>query len=398
MSGPPRWPLHRPVLGDEEVAAVAAVLRSGRLVQGPRVEALEQRAARLVGRRHAIAVSSGTAALHLATLTAGGRAGDEVLVPAFGYPATANAVEIAGGRAVPVDVDPDTFAVTPATLAAAITPQTSGLIAVHPFGIPAPMAAIEALAGAKGLWWIEDAACALGTARQGVEGGRWGRPGGTTCVSLHPRKTATSGEGGLLFTDDDDVAHHLRVLRNQGVDPRAEGWARFVEAGFNYRLSELHAAVGGVQLERLDAIVAVRRRVAGWYRAALADEGLLGGVVRWPRGYDEPGLNVQSLVVEIHDRVDRDDLIRTLRTLGVETTIGGYSLAEQPYYAERCGRAPGGLAVASRLARQSLTLPITHAMSQEDVRAVVGHLGRCVARQHPGPGWAQSGPEEETTP
>jgi len=398
LSTPPRWPLHRPVLGPDEAAAVAAVLESGRLVQGPRVEALERQAAGLVGRRHAVAVSSGTAALHLSALVAGCQPGDEVLVPAFGYPATANAVEIAGGRAVPVDVDPETFAVTPAALRAALTPRTVGILVVHPFGIPAPMEGIEALARSRGLWWIEDAACALGTDRAGEPGGRWGRAGGAVCISLHPRKTATSGEGGLVLTDDDAAAHRLRVLRNQGVDPDARGWARFVEAGFNYRLSELHAAVGEVQLGRLDEIVAKRRAVAAWYRAELEERGWLDGLVRWPRGDDEAGWNVQSLVVELAASVDRDALMSALRAEGVETTIGGYGLTEQPYYARRYGLDPGDFPVATRLARQSLTLPVTHAMTQGDVEAIVGHLARCVRGQAPAAVRAWDGGQEERSP
>lgn len=381
---------------------MAAVLQSGRLVQGPRVAALERRAAQLLGRRHAVAVSSGTAALHLATLVAGCGPGDEVLVPAFGYPATANAVELAGGHAVPVDVDPDTFALTPETIRDALTPRTVGLIAVHPFGIPAPMEAIEALARARGLWWVEDAACSLGTDVSGSSCGsdspRWARPGGSVCVSLHPRKTATSGEGGLVLTDDDGDAHRFRVLRNQGVDPFVEGWARFVEAGFNYRLSELHAAVGEVQLGRLDAIVASRRRVAGWYRSALTDRELLRDVVRWPKGYEEPGLNVQSLVVELGEGVDRDGVIRALRAQGVETTIGGYGLAEQPYYAQRYDLDPRRFPAATRLAHQSLTLPVTHAMSATDVEAVVERLAQClVGRGAVGAG-SDTGREERATP
>ncbi|MGM0577265.1 MAG: DegT/DnrJ/EryC1/StrS family aminotransferase [Myxococcota bacterium] len=361
-----RIPLARPVLGPEEEEAVAEVLRSGHLVQGPRVAEFERRVAERLDVAEGVAVSSGTAAIHLPLLALGCGPGDEVIVPAFGFPATANAVEVCGARAIPADVDPETFAITAETVSAALSRRTAGVVPVHPFGIPAPMHGLDALADEAGLWMVEDAACALGT----VQDDRWGSGRWPLTLSFHPRKVLTTGEGGLIGTDDRDLAARLRRLRSHGMDADAPGWERFVEAGFNYRMTDLAAAIGLVQMGRLDDVVGARRWVGHRYREALAEvEG-----VHVPRGYELPDLGWQSLVVVLADGLDRDAVMRELDARGIGSTIGGYSLVEQPYYRERYDLDASRAPVACRLAEQSLTLPLTTTLDEGDVRRVTDAL------------------------
>jgi dTDP-4-amino-4,6-dideoxygalactose transaminase len=258
-----------------------------------------------------------------------------------------------------------------------------GVIAVHPFGIPAPLQALTALCEARGWWLVEDAACALGTAvtvasgPAAEPGRRWADGRWPICLSFHPRKTITTGEGGAVVSDDAALAARVRTLRNQGVDDAIAGFDRFAAAGFNYRMSDVHAAIGVVQLGRLDGIVAARRRIAGWYREALAPLARRG-LVRWPRGYDAPELAMQSLVVEVTGGAGRDEVMAGLAARGIGSTLGGYALATQPYYRRRYGRDPERTPVAARLYRRSLTLPLTEAMSRDDVAGVCAALGEVI--------------------
>jgi dTDP-4-amino-4,6-dideoxygalactose transaminase len=349
-----------PEIGEEEVQAVAAVLRTGFLVQGPAVQAFEERLAATVGTAHAVAVSSGTAALHLALLGLGIGPGDEVVVPGFTHPATANVVERTGARPVLVDIDLDTFNVQPEAMLRAIGPRTRAIMPVHLFGVPAEMDKLEA-GRPRGVDIVEDAACALGSRYGGRPCGALGR---VACFSFHPRKVITTGEGGLLATDDAELAEHLRRLRNHGQVLEA-GRGRFLEAGLNYRMTDFQAALGLAQLDRLPAILARRAQVARTYLAALDH---LPGVTT-PRV--PPGAEVawQSFVILLREGLDRDAVQARLRERGIETTLGTYALAAQPHF-QGHPPLPNSLAAQQR----SLSLPLHPRLSDADVKEVVTAL------------------------
>ena len=255
-------PAAKPLIGDEERAAVDRVLRSGMIAQGPEVAAFEEEFASLVDGLHCVAVNSGTSALHMALIAMGVKAGDEVIVPSFTFAASANSIKLAGAEPVFVDIEPDYFCVDPAAVEAAITPKTTAIMPVHLYGHPAAMDQIMAIAARHGLAVIEDACQAHAAAFDGKPVGTFGI---TSTFSLYPTKNMTSGEGGMVVTPDAAVARTLRLLRNQGMEQRY----RNEIVGFNTRMTDIHAAIGRVQL----------RKLAGWTEqrrsnAAALDAGI----------------------------------------------------------------------------------------------------------------------------
>jgi len=351
-----------PDTGPEELEAIREVLATGMLVQGERVAAFEGGLAERLGTPHAVACSSGTAALHLALLALDIGPGDEVIVPAFTYPATGNVVALCGATPVLVDVLPDTFAIDPEQVERHLSPRTRAILPVHPFGLSADFEPLLALAESSGAVLVEDAACALGATWHDRPCGTLGRLG---CFSFHPRKAITTAEGGLVATADTELAERVRCLRNHGL-VRREGHVDFVEAGLNYRMSEVHAAIGLVQLGKLDAAIADRRRVAAAYRATLAD-------LPWLALPAEPPGRVhvyQSYVVVVREGRDRDAVIAHLRAGGAEATIGTYALHLLDFYARTCGLRPDDLPVARRLYERTVSLPIYRGMPDEAIARV----------------------------
>lgn len=355
-----------PEIGDEEIQAVAKVLRSGYLVQGEHVRQFERLVAEYVGVRHAVAVSSGTAALHLALLALGIGPGDEVIVPDFTFPATANVVELVGAKPVLVDIDLATFNIAVSQIRPAITRRTKAIMPVHLFGQPADMEPILRIAQEQGLFVVEDAACALGAEYHGRKCGAMGHVG---CFSFHPRKAITTGEGGMVVTDDEAVAERVRQLRNHGMVTVA-GHNRFELAGFNYRMTDFQGALGAVQMSRLEGIIARRMELAGLYDQALAG---IPSVIR-PIAMDGVRHIWQSYVVLLNDGIERDELVRKLREQNIETTIGTYAVSAQPHYARPTGALPN----SRRAYEQSLCLPLHTRMSVADIEEVARCLGRAV--------------------
>jgi perosamine synthetase len=349
--------LARPDVGDEELAAVAEVVASGALTMGPKVEEFEAAIADACGVGHAAVVSSGTAALHLALLALGVGRGDEVIVPAYTFPATANAVELCGGRAVLVDVDPDTFTLRPELVGDAVTDRTRAVLAVHLFGRPVDWAALRSVVPDR-VALIEDAAGALGARYRDTPCGSLGVMG---CLSFHPRKIVTTGEGGAVTTDNPEFAAAVRRLRHHGI-ATADGEVDILEPGLNYRLPDVLCALGIPQLARLEELLRARERVAGLYEARLAD------VLPTPSAAEGDRHGWQAYVVRL-DR--RDEALHALRAEGIEVQIGTYAVHHFTAYRDR-GTFPG----ADRAFERALALPFATSMTEAQVERVGDALSR----------------------
>ncbi len=347
--------LARPDVGEAELAAIGEVLAGGQLTMGERVPVFERLVARACGVEHAVAVSSGTAAIHLALLALRIGRGDEVIVPAYTFPATANAVELCGAEAVLVDIDPATFNTTPEFVAAARTPRTRAVLAVHLFGRPLDWDGLEA--AADGVPLIEDAAGALGALYRGRSCGSLGVMG---CLSFHPRKIVTTGEGGAVTTGDAGHAESIRRLRHHGIVSRGD--FDIPEPGLNYRLSDVLCALGIPQLERLDELLAARERVAAGYAERLV------GVVELPQAASGDRHGLQAFVVRI-DR--RDEVLASLRAGGIEAQIGTYALHRLTAYADQ-GPFPG----ADEAFEQALALPFHTSLTDVEL----DHVSEALAK------------------
>jgi perosamine synthetase len=355
------------VLGREEEEALLEVLHSGVLSLGPTGPQFEQAFANFVGARHAVAVSSGTAGLHLALRAAGVRDGDEVITSPFSFVATANVAVYERATPVFVDIDPRTFNITPDAVAAAVTDRTSALLPVHIFGYPADIAGMERL----DLPIVEDACQALG-ARHG-DGTPVGARGHMAVFGFYPNKQLTTGEGGMITLADPDVKVALESERNQGRAPDMD-WLDHDRLGFNYRLSDLLSAVGIAQVGRLEAMLAQRAQVAAWYREALAplaaEHDL--GLPCEDEGGDRRGWFV--FVVQAPQGRNRDDVIRALRERGVSAKPYLPAIHLMSFYRERFGHREGEFPVCEDVAGRSLALPFFPELTQGEVARVAEAL------------------------
>ena len=342
-----------PDTGEAELAEVAAVLESGMLTMGEKVGELEDGLARACEVAHAIAVSSGTAAIHLAVLALGIGPGDEVIVPAYTFPATANVVALAGGTPVLADVDPETFNLDPARVE--VTPRTKAIMPVHLFGRPARLEELPAVT------LIEDAAGALGARRRGRACGGLGAAG---CLSFHPRKIVTTGEGGAVTTNDPELAERVRSLRHHGWSPSGR-YDDMPAGAFNYRLSDILCAVGIPQVRRLEELLAARERVAAGYAERLA-----GLPVVLPSVDEGDRHGWQAYVVGV-DR--RDEVMAGLRAQGIQCQIGTYALHRLGAYRDQ-GRFPGADACFER----ALALPFHTRLTDAELDRVAAALASLV--------------------
>jgi perosamine synthetase len=364
-------PISRPHLGEAERRAVEEALASGWVAQGPRVAAFERAFAAFCGVEHAVAATSCTTALHLAVAALGAGPGDEVVVPAFTWVATANAVAYTGATPVFCDVSLDTLNLDPDAMAAAVGERTVGLLPVHLFGLAADMKAVATIAGRHGLWVVEDAACAVGTRQAGRHAGGFGDAG---CFSFHPRKTLTTGEGGMLVTGDESLASRARSLRDHGssrsghvrhAGRRAFELADHDVLGFNYRMTDVQAAIGCAQLERADWLLGERARLAARYDDALAGLEWL----RRPSVPEDETHGWQSYVC-LTRGIDRGALMAALEDQGIATRPGTHAPPELGVY----GHAPEEFPNAHEAARSSLALPLYAGLTDAEQDLVVAAL------------------------
>ena len=347
-------PLAKPWIGEDEQRAVDAVLESGQLVQGALVERFELAIAALLGRRHAVAVSSGTAALQLALKALQVGPGDEVLCPGLSWPSPAHAVRVAGAKVRFVDVDQAEWNSTAEALREARNGNTRAAIVIDQFGNPARAEEIRGALGALPI--IEDAACALGSR---FTSGPCGSLGKVSCLSFHPRKILTTGEGGMCLTDEDDVAERLRMLRNHG-QLRGE----FVVAAGNSRMTEIAAALGLAQLQRLDEIVSRRRELAALYQKALGDEMDFQST---PQGAES---NYQTFGVVLPQGHDRRAVLTRLRDRGVEAGLLSFAIHKLGSFAGSEATLP----IVEHIAARGIALPLYPQMRNAEVDEVVRSL------------------------
>lgn len=361
-------PLARPWFGEEESEAVRQVLGSGWVVQGPEVAAFEKAVAGLHQMPHAVAVSSATAGLHLVYLALGMGPGDVVLIPSFAWPSAANMAARAGAIPFFVDVDPHTANLTGESLRRGLQQvrerklgRARAVVVVHEFGLPAPMAEILEVARAEGLIVIEDAACALGANHQGKPLGHFGR---AAVFSFHPRKSISTGEGGMVVTREPALAEAMRALRNHGQEMR-EGQREFTSAGFNYRLTELQAAIGRAQLKRLPGIIEAKKSLAALYFAELEGRRGLGLPV-----YD-PEHTWQTFMITLDSAAERARVQEVCRVDGIETGPGSVAGHRGAVWGRQFVEPEDLCPMATRLAAFGLALPLHPRMTDDDIRRVV---------------------------
>jgi dTDP-4-amino-4,6-dideoxygalactose transaminase len=369
-------PVAKPFLGAEEEAEVLRALRSGWVSQGPRVAEFEKQFAAYVGAAEAVAVSSCTTALHLALVSLGIGPGDEVICPSLSFIATANSIVHAGAKPVFADIDLQTFNIDPSRIGEAITPRTKAILVVHQIGLPVALEEIAEIAERNGVVLLEDAACAIGSEYRGL---RIGAPHGRmACFSFHPRKILTTGEGGMITTADRDLAARLRRIRQHGMgvsDLVRHSANRVVvetydEVGYNYRMTDVQAAIGLVQLQRLDGMLAKRRALAGRYTQRLSH-------IPWlvtPVCPDDSLSNFQSYMVRLTEDapIAREELMQRLLDRGVSTRRGIMAIhRELPFASEEWDQA---LPVTNTVADSALILPLYHLMTEEDHDYVIENL------------------------
>jgi len=366
-------PVARPFFGQEEEQVVLEALRSGWVSQGPKVGEFEKRFAEYVGAKYAVAVSSCTTALHLAMIVSEIKKNDEVLCPSYSFIATANSIRYVGARPVFVDIDPVTFNLDPNRIEEAITPYTRAILIVHQIGLPAAMDEITAIAARKGLLVIEDAACAIGSEYRGQRIGRPHSP--LACFSFHPRKILSTGEGGMITTNDEQVSARLRTLRQHAMtvsDLARHSSSKVViesyaEVGYNYRMTDLQAALGLVQLQRLPGFIARRRMLAERYTRELSKLGWLLP----PQEPAECRHNFQSYAARVtpDSPISRDDLMQKLLDRGISTRRGIMASHREPPYAS--GNWDSRLPETNRATDDTIILPLFHQMTEEEQDYIV---------------------------
>lgn len=369
--------ISQPVTGEEEWLATKEPLVSGWLTAGPKVREFEQLFAERHNVKHAIAVTSATTALHLALVALGVGEGDEVIVPAFTWVSTANVVLYCGAKPVFCDIDVKTFNIDPEQLKTKITSKTKAIIPVHLFGLCADIDRIKEIAGSIPL--IEDGACAAGAAYKNIPAGGLGSIG---CFSFHPRKSVTTGEGGMLTTNDDQIAEYLSQLRNHGASiseeqrhhgPKPYILPDFNMLGYNYRMTDLQGAVGVVQIKKLDKFINERAKWAEFYDRELASIDWL--ITPWrDENYKHGWQSYVTLIDESKSPYSRNEIMEILQNKGVSTRPGTHAVTMLNYYVDKIGINPNDFTGAMKANNQSMAIPLHNRMTVEDYQYVVDVL------------------------
>jgi perosamine synthetase len=366
-------PLSQPYLGEEEIDAVVAVLRSDRLALGPRTAEFEQLFAQAIGVKYALAVNSGTSGLHLAVRALGLGPGDEVITTSFSFIASSNCILFEGATPVFVDADEETFNIDPALIEAAITPRTKAILPVHVFGESADMGPIMAIAQKHGLRVIEDACEAIQATYKGQMVGSFGD---VAVYGFYPNKQITTGEGGMIVTNDDAIYEYCLSARNQGRATDMQ-WLTHVRLGYNYRISEMTAAMGAEQMKKLPEIMRLRREKALRYMELLADMP-----VRQPLGWDAPSHSWFVFAIRV-DAAIRDRLLDLLNAQGVQSkAYFSPCIHLQEFYMRDFGYTEGMFPVAERLSQETIILPFFTTISEAQMQYVCDQLKAALATLH----------------
>lgn len=364
--------LAKPDLSNKAIEKVIDVLRSGYLVQGKHVENFETKLSEYLNATYAIVVSSGTAALHLSLLALGIKKGDEIVLPAFTFPATANVVELVGAKPVFVDINLSDFCIDTTKITNAISKTTKAIIPVHEFGQPAKMDEIIKISDTYGLKIVEDAACALGAEYFSKKVGTFSDFG---CYSFHPRKAITTGEGGLIITEDHRLAEKVKLLRNHGMK-QIDGKIDFVAAGLNYRMTDFQAVLGSIQLEDITKNIEQRVQIAYEYNQALK-------TLKWiesPQKFENRKSVYQTFHVLVNGQ-DRDSLISYLKSMGVETNIGAQALPCLKFYKEKYKLKESDYKNSVRAYKQGLALPMGPHIKTKEIRHIHDALDSFIKKE-----------------
>ena len=373
-------PVARPWMDEQEAEAARRAILSGWVTQGPEVAAFEREFADAIGTAHACAVSSCTTALHLALVALGVGMGDEVITVSHSFIATSNAIRYCGATPVFVDIDLATFNIDPALVEAAFTPKTKAILAVHQLGMPCDLASLASIAAHRRVPLIEDAACAVGSEIEWQ--GAWqriGRPhGDVACFSFHPRKLLSTGDGGMLTTSSADLDRSFRLLRQHGMSvPDAVRhssdrviFERYPVVGYNYRMTDIQAAIGREQLKRLPAIVARRREMAARYdeRLQSIDAVIVPHEPGWAR------TNWQSYAIRVGARIDQQTLMQRMLDAGISTRRGATNVHREGAYPPGSWRAGSGLSRSEDAQETAVVLPLYHQLTEEDQDRVIATL------------------------
>jgi perosamine synthetase len=368
-------PLARPVIGDRERELVDEVLRSRQLSLGPTVTRFERMWADRIGTRHAVACSSGTAGLHCCLHALGVGPGDEVITSSFSFVASANVILYTGATPVFAEVDPLTFNMDPAAVEAAITPRTKAILIVDIFGYPADVPALVDIANRHGLGIVEDACQSIDGDLNGRKLGSFGHP---AVFGFYANKQLTTAEGGVVLTDDDDLYTLLKSLTNQGRSDDG-AWLVHSRLGFNYRLSDVHAAIGVAQLERLDWMQDARAQIAGMYQDRVQH---INGVTPMYEGPQRRSWFVYAPRLDAD--LDRDAIIGRLEAEGVSAKPYLPCIHLQPYYREAHGHGPGELPITESISASTIALPFFCEMTEEQVDRVCAALDRAIQAERAG--------------